>query len=67
MEIAMWAWLFVRLQNMSKLQVKIVNTKFTFLNIRIPLRFKPTTTPPGCRFPGGGSDGYLNGLKESMR
>ena len=26
---------------------KIANTKLTFLNIRIPLRFKPTTTPPG--------------------
>ena len=25
---------------------KIANTKLTFLNIRIPLRFKPTTTPP---------------------
>ena len=26
---------------------KIANTKLTFLNIRIPLRFKPTTTPLG--------------------
>ena len=29
---------------------KIANTKLTFLNIRIPLRFKPTTTPLGTPF-----------------
>lgn len=28
---------------------KIANTKLTFLNIRIPLRFKPTTTQGGGR------------------
>ena len=28
---------------------KIANTKLTFLNIRIPLRFKPTTTGGGCK------------------
>ena len=40
---------------------KIANTKLTFLNIRIPLRFKPTTTPPTRRPPpyGRAATGYL--------
>ena len=38
---------------------KIVNTKLPFLNIRIPLRFKPTTT-------GGGVADFLKPTKSDF-